>query len=472
MTRPWRITAKVLAWGLIAIAALYLAALAINSFDEQLAPDTTALLTPPPNPYRPEENIYVALAGLDAPSGQPVIATGQARINEHNEHVDALFADPAAASKYLAKSDPRRLTFKGSLNFCHPELTSYWHEIQSHRVALEALFEQNRELSLRYLGLHRQRGYYETARMSDLAPVNFANSQLRCLFLADFALRMQSGDGAEEQSALADFQDDARLWGLVLQGEGTLLSKAFAMAYLRTDYLLLADLIADPRVDIASGAPDAGSAQLFPLIDWRIGNAFATQFRRVTEIMAVSAAPSKRAAGGMPLHWWDRLGGALSASFFRLNATENLLARQTRQLIEMADADPPQFFRARERYEQWLRDNVTRSSPRMLYNPIGKTLVALAAGAGEDQPVQVYDTAALQRLVRLSYEVRRQAITAAAIPSFMQQHPQWATHPLDGSPFLWNEKTGEISVGTLARGARPFTIRIWQPPVSSGKLAP
>src|ERR1700733_7372536 len=131
MTQPLRIAAKILAWGVIAIAALYLAALAINSFDEQLAPDTTALLTPPPNPYRPEENIYVALAGLDAPSGQSVIATGQTRINEHNEHVEALFADPAAASKYLAKSDPRRLAFKGSLNFCHPEVTSSWNEIRT-----------------------------------------------------------------------------------------------------------------------------------------------------------------------------------------------------------------------------------------------------------------------------------------------------------------------------------------------------
>jgi len=69
---------RFLTWSGIAIGSLILLALflfgiayAINMRDEPLTPKALALLQPPHNPCRPEENLYIALVGFDAPLSLP-----------------------------------------------------------------------------------------------------------------------------------------------------------------------------------------------------------------------------------------------------------------------------------------------------------------------------------------------------------------------------------------------------------------
>jgi hypothetical protein len=83
MRKLWRVMRRVLKWsgitvfGLLALALLlFAAAFIINAHDEQLSPQARALLTPPPNPYKPEDNIFLALLGADAPPGESIIAAG------------------------------------------------------------------------------------------------------------------------------------------------------------------------------------------------------------------------------------------------------------------------------------------------------------------------------------------------------------------------------------------------------------
>jgi hypothetical protein len=177
---------------------------------------------------------------------------------------------------------------------------------------------------------------------------------------------------------------------------------------------------------------------------------------------------SQHDPAGLPLRGWHQLLSALQRPFFKLNATENLSARQMDLLIEMANSDPQQFDQARDQYRNWMQKNENLLSPRLIFNPIGKILIALAAPNYEDYAVRVYDCAALQRLARLGYEIRHQSVAAAAIPAFLLRHPEWATHPLDGRLFLWNAQSGEITVQTLGKQSvgRRFTIQIWQPPPS------
>ena len=75
--------------GLVLIALLLFAVVwAMNLRDEPLTPESQALLVPLTNPYAPEDNIYLALAGLDAPPGESVTAVGLARIERFNRQVD------------------------------------------------------------------------------------------------------------------------------------------------------------------------------------------------------------------------------------------------------------------------------------------------------------------------------------------------------------------------------------------------
>jgi hypothetical protein len=136
-----RMTGRVVAWLAIGLVGLLLGTIAVNSFDETPAPDAAALLRPPPNPYTPPENIYVALAGFDAPSGRSAIDAGQIRIESYNRQLDALIADPTAV--YAPTTNPQRLAFKGNIDFCRE--SSLLSEIQTHKRELVQLFADNRE---------------------------------------------------------------------------------------------------------------------------------------------------------------------------------------------------------------------------------------------------------------------------------------------------------------------------------------
>jgi uncharacterized SAM-binding protein YcdF (DUF218 family) len=65
--RALRVLRRIVLWGALALFTLFLAVLGINAFDERPSPQTLALLQPPANPYGPDENIYLALAGFDRP---------------------------------------------------------------------------------------------------------------------------------------------------------------------------------------------------------------------------------------------------------------------------------------------------------------------------------------------------------------------------------------------------------------------
>jgi hypothetical protein len=274
---------------------------------------------------------------------------------------------------------------------------------------------------------------------------------VRSLFLANVALRAQSSNQKSQLAALGDLSQDLLMWKGVLTGDGTLASKMIAASALHADLLLLADMIADPATDLKLFDGVGQQAMTpFALADWRIDKAFGAAMRtsaaQFSQAAMIASAPT--GYDGAPLGWWQRMLARMNGHFFQLNATANLQARHFVQLIQLADADPSQFSAKREQYRQWLRKNDATSSPAILFNPIGKILVEFAVPTYENYPLRVYDVAALQRLVYLVYQIRRQAIDLPAVPAFLKQHPEWSTHPLDGRPFNWNAATEELAVPT------------------------
>jgi hypothetical protein len=457
--------------GSLLLLALLLFAVAflINWRDEPLTAQTLALLQlPAPDSSRPEDNIYVALQGFDAPPGQSVTAVGQARIERYNQSMDALLHDPTPAKlAALQARDPQRLDFKGDVTFLQPLVGSVWSTAPRHQPQIEQLLADNSELYQRYLALIALRTYRETARPSDQAPFAMTPTQVRKLFLAAIALHVRSGFAHERALALADLESDVQLWRAVLTADGELLWKMLSVANLESDYLLLADLIADGQVVLPPQETADTLVPLFDLREWDIGTAFPAEFRIICSFLRrsdLSATAFSRARPGRgDLHGW--LSGAenrVSGHFLKLSATENLLARQTtRQML--AAADPAKFYAARAT-AGWLPDNQSVWTLPFSYNPIGKILVAVATPMYDSYPPRAWDGAALQRLVRAGYEIRRQRIAPDAIPAFLRQHPDWSTHPASGHPFLWDAASGELRVPILAQEppGRRFSIHVWQ----------
>lgn len=475
------IAGRILRWAGLVTGSLVLIALllfavvfAINWRDEPLTPQARALLAPPPNPLKPDDNIYLAMAGFTAPSGTSVIAAGQTRIEHYNERLDAVLHDPSAQTiDSLTLKDPRALGFQGQAEFVQPLSGSLWEEVPPHREQIEALAVQNGELYQRYLALHRLPGYFETARPSYLAPAIFVPTEVRYLFLEVTVLRLRGGNAREQRAALDDLIADVGLWRRVLTGQGLLISKMLALAYLESDYLVLADMIADPHSAVPSGPDDAdNAAPLFAIRDFDLGSAFAAEFRVQASLLeqtqylyAIGWNPDPARAAA-PRGLTDRLGSEISGHFFKLNATVNLFAQQAGRLMSVTPG--PEVAAA----DKKLADSsLSAWSLLGAYNPIGKLLAGIAAPGGVTYPLRAWDAAALQRLVRAGYEIRRQRIAPADIPAFLGRHPEWSTHPGDGRPFVWLPESTEIHVQTIGeqpRGRR-FFIRVWQAPPAGGE---
>ena len=450
MSQAQEVLGRTLKWlgaGVLALmvlaSLLLLIALLVNAHDEPLAPQALALLAPPANPYLPADNVYVALQGFDAPPAESVIAAGTARIEQR-----------------LTRQDAHRLAFKGDVSFIQPLVSSVWDEAPQHEEQIRTLVADNHELLMRYFDLTLLRGYYESARASALTPSAEVPNQVRRLFLAQLALQMRAPSHFERQLGLAELELDIRLWHRVLTGEGTLLWKMLAIAFLQSDYLLLADLIADRNVDL--DPREAYAEALVPSFDegdWDLGRAFAAEFRiQVAILRGAEADTAARTTG-----WLERSGSRLSDRFLKLNATENLLAKRTR-LWMAAAADPGKYYRTVGASAGGPPHDQNAWLLPWSYNPLGRLLAAPATESYRHYPPRAWDEAALQRLVRVGYEIRQRRIRISDLPTFLQAHPQWSTHPADGRPFLWDADTRELRVQTVSQhpSAWRFGIRIWQ----------
>jgi hypothetical protein len=335
-----------------------------------------------------------------------------------------------------------------------------WNEAPQHEQEIATLLADNHELLQRYLSLMPLRGYYESARVSAFAPSAAPPSELRRLFLAQLALQMRAPGALGRQLGLAELEGDIRLWRRVLTGEGTLLWKMLAIAFLQSDYLLLGDLIADRDVELAPSEEFAEAlVPLFEPADFDLGKAFAAEYRIQVATLRSPDSTARRGADG----WLERFGSRLTDHFLKPNATENLLARATLQWMAAA-ADPAAFYRVTQSTTGSLAQDHGVWLLPLSYNPLGRVLASVVTQPYRYYPPRAWDEAALQRLARAGYEIRQRHIAPAGLAAFLQAHPQWSTHPADGRPFVWEAETGELRVQTVAQhppGWR-FSIRIWQ----------
>ena len=450
LARIARITAKIFvgitAFLLVIVLVLFL----VNSFDTPLTDHAKALLVSPPNPYPSDQNIYLAMAGLDGPGDRPIAEMGQERILGYDQALDSMLPRGEVPTDLELKWSSTRIQFSGKLAVGSPRASSIWNDVKSHRKDIAASLVANDQLYQRYLTLHHLKGYYETARPSFMAPVIVLPQYLRVLFLADVATRIQTGALSQQRDALSDLQRDIQLWQSVLRGDGNLISKMVPVAWLHGDLILLGDLITDPSIHLKS-LDDLLDSILVPwdLKNYRIGNAFAAEYRARSIFYGTITTTNEMFGAFASSSWPTRVWSAFQAHFFKPNTTENLDAEFTARRIALADSEPSEFERNRQTYEDWLAKDGPHLSPSYIYNPMGKTLVSLSAAQKENYSLRAYDVAAYQRLVYLVFQLKRQHIATADVGSFMQAHPDWSTHPVDGKPFQWNSASGEIAVNTL-----------------------
>jgi len=451
-----RIAAKITG-GLIAFVFLIvLACFILNSFDVPLSDQSKALLAVPPNPFPADQNLYLAVAGLEGAGERPIAEMGQERIAAYDRAFDSMLLDPEKSLRLNKQWDAAKIQVEGEVQALgHPRTSSIWTTAKTHHQDIAALLTSNQRLYQRYLSLHHLRGYFETVHPSFMAPLITPPQSLRTLFLADVANRIQTGTPEQQRDALDDLQQDLQLWRTVLNGDGTLISKMLSVAFLHSDMILLADFITDPATDLKSFEDVIDPMVLpFDLKDYRIGNAFAAEFRSTASVYKTITAASELTGTYASSSRLNRIGNAFQAHFFKPNATENMGAEIVAHWVVLGDSDPSKFQKNRQAYQEWLEKEGPHLSPSYIYNPIGKILASLNGTQYDSYPLRAYDVAAYQRLVCLAYQLKHQHIATADVAAFMKAHPEWSTHPVDGKSFRWNEQLSELAVNTLGEHPR------------------
>lgn len=474
MARIWRVLLITAKWTLGIVSVLVLLVVAINGIDEDLTPEAKALLVAPPNPYKPEDNLYLALLGIEALQGVSPIAAGRARIAAYEKELAAASKDPRYVFQDPMGFKTEKLAFQGKVEFCRPLQNSCVANVEKHKAEIDRLLKANRELHQRYSRLHGLTGYYEIAIPSFYVLTAYPPQPVRQLYLANIALQTKTGTPLRQKAALADLGNDIRTWRLMLTGDGSLISKMIAVANLHGDYAVLADIVADRRFDLnRHSSAIRAMLDLSVPNDWKLGKMFAYEYR-VTVYLWEQMRAARALGVWMTDHpsredreWWEPYLEKLQYPFLKINATQNLHASVMLHLQKMADADPKEYFAARDAYRNWAREKFDLGL-HYIYNPVGKNMMDFGVDLYGEYPLRAFDAAAFHRLVRLAFEIRSRKIEGKAIPSFMQQHPQWATHPVDGRPFIWDEMKHEVAVQPLAK--QPKDRRFGIPVLTAGVM--
>lgn len=258
----------------------------------------------------------------------------------------------------------------------------------------------------------------------------------------------------------------------VLTGNASHLPAVLAMSMLEADEELLIHAMNDRQLKLVSSFPQLEAiTSPFNLQDWKLGKAVTTEYRKhAYEILHMandvnsSHADTARVSTGFFGGWPELLFAALQNHLFKPNATENLLAKQWRLTEAMMDSEPSQFNAARNDFDgfnkrfvasskdsvEFLPGRIETHMDYFRYNPIGRFVVSISTAYYVETEQSACDIAALQRLAHLLYEIQAQGVVDADIPAFLASHPDWATHPLDGRPFLWNSDTREIAIQALS----------------------
>lgn len=457
----WRIAAKVILWTLVIGVALVLVVVAINAFDEDLSPEAKRLLAAPPNPWTPEQNLYIALTGFDALPGESQTAVGQTRVVKHDELHEAFWKDPQTWLERAGDLKASQLKFVGKVDFCLPRTNSCWTGVENHKDEIDALLKANQALYQRYLDLPRLPGYYETAVPNFLPEPAYVPGPVRRLFLLNVALRIKTARSTQQEvAAFGDLYNDLSTWRRMFIGEGPLLSKTIALAYLKEDYALLGDLIADPTIDTEAVDHEIDAILgLFDPNDWKLRDIYAYEFRMWNPVLDPDWRPPFPRTEPDPL-WKPYNSRRIEGYFMKSGATANLSARSYIELQKVADSDAKDLLAARDAYLRWTEEYF-EPGVRNVYNPVGRTLVGFhARNLYNDYPLLAYDVAAFVRLVRLGYAIRQQKLATEDVGPFIEEHPQWASHPVNGQPFAWDANKRVMAMQPLAWGANERVMGI------------
>ncbi|MDR0250427.1 MAG: hypothetical protein LBI35_03820 [Burkholderiales bacterium] len=454
LSRVARFLWKAVKWTFLVVVTLFALLVLINGRDEDLSDEARALLEAKPVEVPDNENIFVAMAGVNTPEGSDIFEAGRRHIEKAKKELEQ-------KDKSLEEQEKREVLRwkKAVLPFdCSFDKEADFLECaRSQKERLEKTLAANETLVRRYLLLQELPHY--------VAPQNpnvwFAAGGYSAMayvwrhLAAQAFLDIESGN---TEAGLAFFRKDLTFWRRHLEGKSFLVDSMVATSQMTRNAYRLSLLLSSPSINVEKQAPEwrellaplsREQARMRPAIEGEIRFVYGllpawkkwVSYQEATEQpyrFCFFIKPGAEACSAW--QWWlDRNGQAL---FFQPNATLNYYVPFYKTWLKLTDLSWKDYI---EQRDEALAPLVALSEPGVgwIYNPVGKRQSHSLIYVWDEYVGRLYDLGTYLRMVRLQLELRLAKIPSEEIPAFIEQLDEAYCAPC--SDFSWDTETRTLS---------------------------
>jgi hypothetical protein len=426
---------KALLWTVGAVALVLGALFAINLRDEPLDADAAKVLERSEAMSPVRGNAYVYATGFLAPQNEDPYALGEKLLASYE--AIRLAGDIKAAQQPI--DPPGKLSVELTKLPCNVANEDC---IAQSREALRTSLQRLGVVSERCTALHQLPAWHETYVPDHIAaPFAFPGAAQICqrVRFTHAALELQAGVGRQ---ALARVLSDVEFQRRALAGSVTLIGKMASAAALSRAVLFLSDLMrSDPRLAVSDREAIANALRPLTPEERTLGPVLRNEFRHFARTIREFDAGALDFSDETTLKWLVR------TPLHRVNATLNRAWPSYRDLIE-ADGLVAHAFRDAE--NKWRDSFVQRAVPKAdwVYNPIGKSLLAIATPQLSEYVGRMHDVEALLRLVAAQARIAPGS-HEAGIRRVLDDNA--LANPYTGAPMEFEPKARTLSFATEGR---------------------
>ena len=434
-------------WLLGTLIALFGAAVAYYSFDDELSPDARALLAAPKLGEPTDANGYVAFLGMGAPSGHDQMEWGRKVLAAFRAHDADGFKKDAA---WESTVKPQR-AFSKDLPWCAPEKQSCLAVAKEKGEALAKLLEDNREMLARYRSM-RDKPVFEVAYFSSRADAPLPPYQLipNSQSLTLLAVMRQAAAG-DLEGAIGELERETAFHARLAAGVRHLIGKSVATVLIARDALVLSELIAANKAGFAPHGARIEAMLRRLDVDLVLRKAPWEIYVGATQALELRRRPPY----GSPDAPGNVLIDTLGALIYRPNASVNDLVANHMEQLAILGKGPLNFDQALAKAEEAARRLESPGWIAVFRNPVGSLLLSMGPISYSDFFARAYNVAGLVRLVALQAAVVARGIESPqAIAQFLaSEAAKPHADPFTGKPMAWDGSARQLYFQPRGRGA-------------------
>lgn len=429
-----------------ALAGFVALVLLINLYDPVLDPNAAAAMNAAPSLVPDKENAYFVLYGLGVAEGQAPHAHGVRFVTENNAWMRSVEAGKPIDRRDVEAMAKQSETIKWrgvTQDLCGEQRVDCLSGYVRNRAQIEKFARDNRVRLARYRSLYRYKNFSETSlnRIHLNWLPNYAGAEHEEV-IAQIALKAADGD---VQGALRDLTNDTEYWRRVLAGASTLVSKSIASNFLIRNYALASQIVARHRDRPGIMVYLAGMLRPLTSEEKDFKGAFSGEFQWGAHMYAtLRNQQSEHGFFTGESRLWDR---AASSMLYKPNATINLQYQWVARMQALTDAPAHSLAETVQQIDGDFGKFTNPFRVDMVYNPVGKILVAIGASSPQSHAryiSRVHNLDGYMRLLRMQMDIYSKKVAVKDVGSHLERSPADLFDPYRNQPFRWEPTKREL----------------------------